>query len=45
VNKYAAYVDDRWMFDLHADSEADALKLSRDRDPCITRVELVAVAR
>jgi hypothetical protein len=45
MNRYAVYWDGIWLFDVHADDEAQALRLGQEREARATRVELVAVAR
>jgi hypothetical protein len=42
MNKYAAYVIDEWVFDVHADTETEALDAAKRRDVRVSHVELVS---
>lgn len=45
MNKYAAYAESDWLFDVHADDESSALAKAKQMDPRATRVELISEAR
>lgn len=40
--KYAAYRVEEWLFDVHADSAAEALKIADHQDSSVTHVEVVS---